>query len=372
MRVAAIDTTRRRAHPPAPVLIPRLMSVAAPATAATTSEGLQVPHGGKLVHLMVPEAQRAAVAASATKKMDLSDRNACDVELLCVGCGGGGGDKGARAAAGWCIEQARAPQQDDDPLRQEHRPRRPSPPPCPARSGFSPLEHFMDKAEYDSVVKDMRLPNGLLFGLPIVLDTNREDIAVGDKVRAHTGTGRLGGRAEAHTSQQQPWAKPHTLTALLPLSPPPQVLVQYQGQDLAVVTISDKWVPNKPLECLKCYGTSSLEHPAVQMVAMERGKYYLGEWHRRRGITAVKGGWSVARLQCSPPPPRHGAFCSAAAPPQHACPFPSPPHRRQGAGPDAAHARLPVRHARRGAVHAAAQHRRAGVPVPQPHPPRPL
>ena len=94
MRVAAIDTTRRRAHPPAPVLIPRLMSVAAPATAATTSEGLQVPHGGKLVHLMVPEAQRAAVAASATKKMDLSDRNACDVELLCVGCGGGGGTRG--------------------------------------------------------------------------------------------------------------------------------------------------------------------------------------------------------------------------------------------------------------------------------------
>ena len=33
-----------------------------------------------------------------------------------------------------------------------------------------------------------------------------------------------------------------------------------------------RWVPNKPLECLKVYGTSSLEHPAVQMVAMERGE----------------------------------------------------------------------------------------------------
>ena len=26
-----------------------------------------------------------------------------------------------------------------------------------------------------------------------------------------------------------------------------------------------RWVPNKPVECLKVYGTSSLEHPAVQV-----------------------------------------------------------------------------------------------------------
>lgn len=135
---------------------------------------------------MVPADKQAALVAGCTKTLELSDRNACDVELLVVG-------------------------------------------------GFSPLEHFMDQAEYDSVVKDMRLPSGLLFGLPIVLDTDREDVQLGDKV-----------------------------------------LLQYQGQDLAVFTVGDKWVPNKPLECLKCYGTSSLEHPAVQMVAMERGKYYMG------------------------------------------------------------------------------------------------
>lgn len=51
-----------------------------------------------------------------------------------------------------------------------------------------------------------------------------------------------------------------------------KVLLQYQGADIATVEITSKWVPNKPLECLKCYGTSSLEHPAVQMVAMERGR----------------------------------------------------------------------------------------------------
>jgi sulfate adenylyltransferase len=76
----------------------------------------------------------------------------------------------------------------------------------------------------------------VLFGLPIVLDTNDEDVLPGDKV-----------------------------------------LLTYQGTPIAAVTIDSKWAPNKALECLKAYGTSSLEHPAVQMVAMERGKYYLGE-----------------------------------------------------------------------------------------------
>jgi len=55
-----------------------------------------------------------------------------------------------------------------------------------------------------------------------------------------------------------------------------QVLVTYKGQNIAVVTIESKWTPNKPVECVKVYGTSSLEHPAVQMVAMERGKFYMG------------------------------------------------------------------------------------------------
>lgn len=57
---------------------------------------------------------------------------------------------------------------------------------------------------------------------------------------------------------------------------------RYQGKAIAAVTVDSKWTPNKALECLKCYGTSSLEHPAVQMVAMERGKYYLGEHKQRR------------------------------------------------------------------------------------------
>lgn len=148
--------------------------------------GLQVPHGGKLSDLMVADADKAAVIASASSTMEISDRNACDVELLSVG-------------------------------------------------GFSPLEGFMNEEDYNSVVMDAKMVDGTIFGLPIVFDTNSEEVAVGDKI-----------------------------------------LLTYNGQNLAVLTVESKWTPDKPLECLKCYGTSQLEHPAVQMVAMERGKYYLG------------------------------------------------------------------------------------------------
>lgn len=80
------------------------------------------------------------------------------------------------------------------------------------------------------------MQDGPLFGLPVVLDTDSEDIQVGDKV---------------------------TLT--------------YNGQTLAVVTIDSKWLPNKVTEAKNCYGTTSIEHPAVHMITTERGKYYMGE-----------------------------------------------------------------------------------------------
>ncbi len=40
----------------------------------------------------------------------------------------------------------------------------------------------MGEEEYRSVVDLMHLPNGLIFGLPVVLDTDSEDVVVGDKV----------------------------------------------------------------------------------------------------------------------------------------------------------------------------------------------
>ena len=158
----------------------------ASASAPAQRSGVIAPYGGTLVDLMVADADRAAVKAMATKTIECSDRNACDVELLCVG-------------------------------------------------GFSPLRGFMHQEDYDAVVSGHRLAAGQLFGLPIVMDTDRDDVVVGDKL-----------------------------------------LLTYKGQALAVLELEDKWEPNKVAEAKGCYGTTSIEHPAVRMITMERKRFYLG------------------------------------------------------------------------------------------------
>lgn len=61
------------------------MASAAPAASTHRVDGLQEPHGGKLVNLQAPKDQWDAIVKSATKTLEASDRNACDVELLSVG-----------------------------------------------------------------------------------------------------------------------------------------------------------------------------------------------------------------------------------------------------------------------------------------------
>ena len=158
----------------------------ASASASAQRSGVIAPYGGTLVDLMVPSAEQAALKASATKTLECSDRNACDVELLVVG-------------------------------------------------GFSPLRGFMHQEDYDAVVSGHRTSAGHLFGLPIVMDTDRNDVVVGDKL-----------------------------------------LLTYKGQELALLEVEDKWEPNKVSEAQGSYGTTSLEHPAVRMIAMERKCFYLG------------------------------------------------------------------------------------------------
>ena len=158
----------------------------ASASASAKRSGVIAPYGGTLVDLMVPSAEQPALKASATKTLECSDRNACDVELLVVG-------------------------------------------------GFSPLRGFMHQEDYDAVVSGHRTSAGHLFGLPIVMDTDRDDVVVGDKL-----------------------------------------LLTYKGQELALLEVEDKWEPNKVVEAQGCYSTTSLEHPAVRMIAMERKCFYLG------------------------------------------------------------------------------------------------
>ena len=40
--------------------------------------------------------------------------------------------------------------------------------------GFSPLEGFLTQSDYDSVVSDMRLANGLLWPIPVTLDVSQD------------------------------------------------------------------------------------------------------------------------------------------------------------------------------------------------------
>ena len=50
------------------------------------------------------------------------------------------------------------------------------------QGGFSPLNGYMDEDNYKSVVNDLKLSNGLIFGLPVVYDTNDDRVQVGRKL----------------------------------------------------------------------------------------------------------------------------------------------------------------------------------------------
>jgi len=146
----------------------------------------QVPHGGTLRTNMAPEAQKQDLIRQTEGRTKLlTERQSCDVELIVNG-------------------------------------------------GFSPLSGFMNPDVYDSVVKDMRTPDGLIFGLPVVLDSDGSE-EVGQKI-----------------------------------------LLKQGDLPLAVLEVESKWKPNKPLECKQGYLTTSIEHPGVRMVSMERKEWYIG------------------------------------------------------------------------------------------------
>jgi sulfate adenylyltransferase len=147
----------------------------------------QVPHGGELIDLMLKtDEEKEAAIAKCTATLQLTPRQLCDVELITNG-------------------------------------------------GFSPITGFMDEATYNSVVDKMELPDGNVFGLPVVFDTDDED-----------------------------------------LQPGTTVLLKDGDLPIATVEFTDKFTPDKVKECKQCYGTSELEHPGTLMVATERGKYYMG------------------------------------------------------------------------------------------------
>ncbi|MGD8753734.1 MAG: hypothetical protein PVG14_20055, partial [Anaerolineales bacterium] len=87
------------------------------------------PYGGELVDLITKGEEREALVAEANRypSIQISERSLHDLELLTVG-------------------------------------------------GFSPLDRFMSKADYQRVLTEMRLANGMLFPIPITLTINKEDL----------------------------------------------------------------------------------------------------------------------------------------------------------------------------------------------------
>jgi len=150
------------------------------------------PHGGVLKDLYLDDwaAEEAKRGSLDLKSWDLSGRQLCDLELILNGA-------------------------------------------------FSPLEGFNTQAEYTRILRDMRLPSGLLWPIPVTLDV---DSGFAGKI----GTGET-----------------------IALRDPEGVL-------LATLEVGDIWTPDKSEEAATVYGTEDVAHPGVDDLLIRSGAVYLG------------------------------------------------------------------------------------------------
>ncbi|HRV64705.1 MAG TPA: bifunctional sulfate adenylyltransferase/adenylylsulfate kinase, partial [Albidovulum sp.] len=105
--------------------------------------------------------------------------------------------------------------------------------------GFHPLKGFLTEADYDSVVDTMRLTTGELWPMPVTLDVS-EDFA-----------------AKVEPGEDI-------------------ALRDAEGVILAIMSVTDKWEPNKTREAEKVFGADDIAHPAVNYLHHKAGKVYLG------------------------------------------------------------------------------------------------
>jgi sulfate adenylyltransferase len=105
--------------------------------------------------------------------------------------------------------------------------------------GFFPLKGFLSEADTNGVVEKMRLVDGTLWPMPINLDVNQ---AFADKIEPGQDV----------------------------------ALRDAEGVILAVLSVTDKWLPNKQREAEMVYGADDLAHPAVNYLHNQAGAFYLG------------------------------------------------------------------------------------------------
>jgi sulfate adenylyltransferase len=149
------------------------------------------PYGGMLVDLLVDQG-RATELKEASRdwpSWDLTPRQMCDLELLLSG-------------------------------------------------GFSPLRGFMGRAEYESVCAQMRLADGTVWPIPIVLD-------VPDEV-----------------------ARSLNPSGTLALRDP-------EGMMLAALHVDERYQPDRQAEAQAVYGTTDSKHPGVAYLLERTNPWYL-------------------------------------------------------------------------------------------------
>ncbi|MEM8793768.1 MAG: bifunctional sulfate adenylyltransferase/adenylylsulfate kinase [Pseudomonadota bacterium] len=105
--------------------------------------------------------------------------------------------------------------------------------------GFNPLNGFLNEADYNAVVDTMRLANGTLWPMPITLDVS----------------GDFAGKVEPGQDI---------------------ALRDQEGVILAIMSVTDKWSPDKTREAEKVFGSNDLAHPAVNYLHNMAGPVYLG------------------------------------------------------------------------------------------------
>ncbi|MHC4762063.1 MAG: sulfate adenylyltransferase, partial [Planctomycetota bacterium] len=155
--------------------------------------GLVPPHGGKLNPLLVTEEKQlneCLKKAEALPKIMLTSKEVSDVIMLATG-------------------------------------------------SFSPLEGFMCRADYEGVVRDMRLASGLLWPIPVTLAVTKE---VADGIEQ--------GRRVALVEPER-------------------------NEIMASMVIEEKFDYDKKAEAIGVFGTDDAAHPGVKKI-YDQGQVYLG------------------------------------------------------------------------------------------------
>lgn len=99
--------------------------------------------------------------------------------------------------------------------------------------GFTPLDGFMNRADWQNVCKNMALENGTFWPIPITLSTNDDDIFEGQEIA---------------------------------------IVYEKTNETIATMVVSEKYTIDKELECKEVFQTTNTDHPGVAIV-MAQGKY---------------------------------------------------------------------------------------------------